>query len=211
MPTLSLSSFFMSMTILLNSILSQANFQLPYNGASLPGNLNNNPYYLNKLLGNLGSQPQTVGACAQIPGIGLPILSLKKFLINIDQNLDSANSNSFSKIIYFNETSVPQGLLVSLVLKFYTFSAKFYVGVQGLLKTKGLPRFQLMLYVYDSNILNVQNTIGATFLDDNNFITCGEVKTIYTNYLRSLQVNTARLFNIPTGHDNYSYNYTSSA
>lgn len=154
---------------------------------------------MNTLLRQFGGQNQTLGACAQIPGIGLPVLAIKKMLLNIETNLDSGNQQSFSKIIYFNERASPQGLFVTVVLKFYTFSASFYVGVYGLLKAKGLPRFQLLNYHYDTDILAVANTLNVATLDDNNFVTCGEVKTIYTNYVRSMKVDQSKIYNIPAG------------
>lgn len=188
---------------LIASALSQANFQLQYNGGSRGQNLQNNPYLLNNLLSTFGGQPQTYGACAQIQGVGLPILAVKKILQDIDTNLDSADQNSFAKIIYFTEKVSAQGLYVTVVLKFYTFTKKFFVGVSGLLKAKGLPRFQLTNYHYDTDINAVAASLQTDPLDENAFITCGEVKTIYTNYVRSMRTDTSKLFNIPAGKQMY--------
>lgn len=196
--------------LLAASVLTQPVFQMNYNGGSISNNINNNPFLMNKLLNKLNTANQAFGSCLHIQGIGLPVLAIKKMLIFIDDHLDANNQHSFAKIIYFSEKVSPQGLVVTLILKFYTFSEKFYIGLSGLLKAKGLPRFQLNNYHYSNVLAKVATSLAVENVDENNFVTCGEVKTIYTNYLRSMRTDQTKLFNIPAGTTSYNYKVPSS-
>ena len=167
-----------SVVLLIALASCQANFQLPYNGGSTPNFLYNNPFYMNQALVN--SPPQ----CQEIPGVGLPILALKKFLIAVDQHLDSNNINTFVKIIFFRETKTTTGLNVKLVVAFKTFTDEFYAGIEGELRLKGTQRFRLSNYHYDTDIESIKEVLGERNINVNNFIGCGDLKNIYTNFLK---------------------------
>jgi hypothetical protein len=171
----------------------QANFQLPFNGGNNFSSLYANPFYMNQALGNAAPQ------CQEIPGVGLPILALKKFLIAVDQHLDSNNINTFVKIIFFRETKTTTGLSVKLVVAFKTFTDEFYAGIEGELRLKGTQRFRLLNYHYDTDIESIKEVLGERNINVNNFIGCGDLKDIYTKFLKRNKVPEFLTQNVPYG------------
>ena len=178
---------------------AQADFQLPYNGGSTPDFLNNNPFYMNQYLNLVPNDPASAAKCAQVPGVGLPILAVKKFLITLDEQLDATNLNSFVKIIFFKEIKTQTGMTVKLVAVIKTFQDTYYVGVEGALRARGLPRFQLISYAVDTVLNNVGLVVGEANLDVNNFIGCGDLKKVYTEYISRAVKPQYLKYNIPYG------------
>lgn len=177
---------------------AQPSFQLPYNGGNLPNFLHNNPFFMNQLQSGAQAVPQDA-RCAEIPGVGLPVLALKKFLIAIDQHLDKDNLNTFVKIIFFKETKTNTGLNVKLVVTFKTFTDLFYAGVEGELRNKGNQKFRLLSYHYDTDLNMIKEVLGEPNIDPNNFVGCGNLKEIYTNFLsQNLRPEYLKM-NIPYG------------
>jgi hypothetical protein len=172
---------------------SQANFQLPYNGGNTSNFLYNNPFYMNQVLGSSAAE------CQVIPGVGLPILALKKFLIAVDLHLDFNNINTFVKIIFFREVKTTTGLSVKLVVAFKTFTDEFYAGIEGELRLKGTQRFRLLSYHYDTDIESIKSVLGEKNINVNNFIGCGDLKKIYTDFLRRNKVPSFLTQNVPYG------------
>jgi len=189
-----------SVTILMALVSCQSNFQVPYNGGAQPNFLYNNPFFMNSMINGAlpaGSAPQ----CAEIPGVGLPILALKKFLIAVDLHLDAANINTFVKIVFFKETKTTTGLNVKLVVLFKTFTDEFYAGIEGELRLRGTQRFRLLSYHYDTDIQSIRDVIGEPNINVNNFVGCGNLKEIYTNFLRANKRPEYLTQNIPTGQN----------
>jgi len=177
------TSMFASLVALVAVVACQANFQLPYNGGSHPNFLHNNMNLMNPLmLPTVGLADQ----CQEIPGVGLPVLVLKKFLIAIDMHLDIGNLNTFTKIIFFKETKIATGLSVKLVVQFVTFTDSFLGAIDGELRSmkNNLPqRFVLKSYHYDTSIENIREVIGEPNMDPNNFVSCGNLKEIYSKFI----------------------------
>jgi len=171
----------------------QANFQLPFNGGNLPGFLHNNPFYMNQAVANNALE------CKEIPGVGLPILAVKKFLIAVDMHLDNSNINTFVKIIFFKETKSATGMNFKLVVAFKTFTDQFYAGIEGELRLRGNNRFRLLSYHYDTDIAIIREVIGEPNIDVNNFVGCGNLKEIYTKFLQSQMRPEFLTQNIPYG------------
>ena len=189
------SAKFMTQLVLMIALTAcQANFQLPYNLGNQYSSLYSNPNFMNKSLNTLAA-PQ----CEEIPGVGLPVLAIKKFLIAVDLHLDSSNINTFVKIIFFKETKTITGLNVKLVVAFKTFTDQFYAGIEGELRLKGTQRFRLLSYHYDTDIDTIKEVLGETNININNFIGCGNLKEIYTNFLRSNKRPEYLTQNIPYG------------
>lgn len=176
--------------------LSQPNFQMPYNGGNKFNFSHNNPFYFNQLLNSVGSGN---AACEEIPGVGLPILALKKFLIAVDLHLDDTNINTFVKIIFLKETKTHTGINVRMVVVFKTFSDTFYAGVEGELRLKGTQTFRLTSYHYDTDLTAIKEVIGEPNIDVNNFIGCGNLKEIYSNFLKNAKKPEFLAYNVPYG------------
>ena len=179
--------------LLLSMVESQPNWQQPFNGGDKFGFSYNNPNFLNQSAGLTAPQ------CKEIPGVGLPILALKKFLIAVDLHLDSNNINTFIKIIFFTETKTTTGLNVKLVVTFKTFTEEFYAGIEGELRLKGTQRFRLLSYHYDTDIEVIKEVLGETNINVNNFIGCGNLKEIYTKFLQSNKRPDFLTQNVPYG------------
>jgi len=184
----------------------QPNFQVPYNGGNMPNFLHNNPFFMNQFISG-ASAAATAPQCGEIPGVGLPILALKKFLIAVDLHLDAANINTFVKIIFFKETKTTTGLNVKLVVLFKTFTDEFYAGIEGELRLKGTQRFRLLSYHYDTDIKSIRDVIGESSINVNNFIGCGNLKEIYSNFLRLNKRPEFLTQNIPTGQNTLPFQY----
>ena len=188
-----------SVTILVALVSSQANFQMPFNGGNLPNFLHNNPFFMNNMITGSISGTPGVTQCNEIAGVGLPVLALKKFLIAVDMHLDASNINTFVKIIFFKETKTSTGLNVKLVVQFKTFVDEFYAGIEGELRLRGTQRFRLLSYHYDTEIASIRDVIGEPNVNVNNFVGCGNLKEIYTNFLRRNKRPEFLTQNIPTG------------
>jgi hypothetical protein len=188
-----------SMTLLVALVQCQPNFQVPFNGGATPNFLHNNPFFMNSMI--TGSIPGTTGQtqCNEIGGVGLPVLALKKFLIAVDMHLDASNINTFVKIIFFKETKTSTGLNVKLVVQFKTFVDEFYAGIEGELRLRGTQRFRLLSYHYDTEIQSIRDVIGEPNINVNNFVGCGSLKDIYTNFLRQNKRPEFLTMNVPTG------------
>ena len=171
------AKFTLQVLLLLALTHCQPNSQQPFNGGDKFGFLFNNPNFMNQNF--VAVAPQ----CKEIPGVGLPILAVKKFLIAVDLHLDSNNINTFVKIIFFTETKTTTGLNVKLVVLFKTFTEEFYAGIEGELRLRGTQRFRLLSYHYDTDIESIKTVLGEQNINVNNFIGCGNLKEIYTNFL----------------------------
>jgi len=192
-----------SLALLAALVSCQANFQVPYNGGNQPNFLHNNPFFMNQFIN--GAKSNLDSQCKEIPGVGLPILALKKFLIAVDLHLDSSNINTFIKIVFFKETKTSTGLNIKLVVLFKTFTDEFYAGIEGELRLKGTQRFSLLSYHYDTDIQSIRDIIGEPSVNPNNFIGCGNIKEIYTNFLRQNKRPEFLTQNIPTGQVSFPF------
>jgi len=172
---------------------------LPYNGGNQFGFMYNNPYFLNEAINAVTASGTSGEACKEIPGVGLPILALKKFLIAVDMYLDDSNVNTFVKIIYFKETKTVTGLNVKLVVAFKTFTDQFYAGIEGEMRLKGNQKFRLLSYHFDTDISCIGEILGESNIDVNNFIGCGNLKEIYTKFLKWNSKPQFQRENIPYG------------
>ena len=183
---------------------SQPTFQVPYNGGNLPGFLHSNPYLMNTLLGRSPVPTSTVDfQCNEISGVGLPILALKKFLIAVDIHLDTSNNESFVKIIFYKDIKTATGVQVKLVVLFKTFTDEFFAAIEGELRLKGTQRFRLQSYHYDTEIANIREILGEPTINVNSFVGCGNLKEIYTNFLRANKRAEFLTKNIPTGQTGF--------
>jgi hypothetical protein len=190
----------LALTLLCGLTLSQASFQMPFNGGNLPNFLHNNPYLMNSMIGR--ASPLSIGSsiqCSEIPGVGLPILAIKKFLIAVDVHLDSSNINTFVKIIFYKDTKTLTGVEIKLVVAFKTFTDEFYAAIEGELRVKGTQRFRLESYHYDTDIASIREVLNEPTINVNNFVGCGNLKEIYTNFLKSNKRAEFLTKNIPYG------------
>lgn len=170
----------LSVSMALLVVKAQHTYIPPYNGGDQFHNLHTNPAYLNTLLGNVQT---TVGTeCDEIAGVGFPILSLKKAIQDIDTQLDSTNSNSYAKVIFFKETasSTQNTTTYKVVLMIKTFLNTNYLGVSGVYKKIGFPTFSIENYLFDSNIENIRTIMEESYINENGVFGCGDVKSIYS-------------------------------
>lgn len=189
---------FAAIALLVAAIHAQANTQWQYNLGDMPSSLMGNPAFMNQAIGNVLSG-SLQSACKDIPGVGSPILAIKKLLIAIDLHLDSTNTGSFVKIIFFKETKTVTGLNVKLVVLIKTFTEQFYAGVEGELRLKGTQRFRLVNYVFDTDIEMIRQVLGETNIVETSFIGCGNLKDIYTAFLKQNKKPEFLEYNIPYG------------
>jgi hypothetical protein len=134
---------------------------------------------MNSLLGGL----TTVGTeCNEIDGVGFPILSLKKAVQDIDTQLDSTNSNSYAKVIFFSETPATNqtSSTYKVVIMLKTFLSTNYLGVTGIYKKTGFPTFSIENYLFDSVLENIRTVLEETYINENSIFGCGDVKSIYS-------------------------------
>ena len=196
---------FASMVMVLAIVKCQPNFQVPYNGGNMPNFLHNNAFFMNNLIKTSTETNGLNDVCKEIPGVGLPILAIKKFLIAVDLHLEASNTNTFVKVIFFKETKTTTGLNVKLVVLFKTFTDEFYAGIEGELRLRGTQLFRLLSYHYDTDITSIREVLGEPSVNPNNFIGCGNLKEIYTNFLRTNKRPEFLTQNIPTGQVDFAF------
>ena len=62
-----------------------------------------------------------------------------------------------------------------------TFTNVSYVGIESLFKPQGYPSFDLLSYVVDSDLKNIQKVLRDETIDPHNIFACGDIKQIYSN------------------------------
>ena len=142
--------------------------------------MHTNPAHLNNLLSSVtgGLDPE----CDEIEGVGHPILSLKKAIQDIDTSLDSTNPNSFGSAIFFKEATDNTGNIITykVVIKIQTFNSTNYLGVVGQYRKLGFPTFQIVAYLFDTDINNIRTVLEEPTVQENGIAGCGDVKAIYS-------------------------------
>ena len=64
-----------------------------------------------------------------------------------------------------------------------------YLGVEMLYKPTGFPSFELISYLLDSDISNIEMVLNIHQLNKNKLFSCGDIKEIYSNLnLRQTEV-----------------------
>lgn len=187
-----------AVTLLISGLLAQPNTQWQYNLGDMPSSLMGNPAFMNQAIGNVLSG-SLQAACNNIPGVGSPILAIKKLLIAIDLHLDATNTGSFVKVIFFKETKTVTGLNVKFVALIKTFTDQFYAGVEVELRLKGTQRLRLINYIYDTDLEMIRQVLGETNINETSFIGCGDLKNIYTAFLKTTKKPEFLEYNIPYG------------
>ena len=167
-------------SLALASISAQFSYVPPYNGGDQFHNLHSNPAHLNTLLGSVTTTVNA--ACNEIDGVGFPILALKKAIQDIDTQLDSTNSNSYAKVIFFKETpsTINTTINYKVVIMLRTFLSTTYLGVEGEIKSIGFPTFTINNYLFDSSLANIRTVLSESYIDENSVFGCGDVKSIYS-------------------------------
>ena len=188
------------------------NFPQPYNGATNPNNLYSNANFMNKFVTALSS---TNAKCNDIPSVGQPVLAIKQYLKIVDNILDAKNRDTYAKIIFFKETKTaarpatngaPSAkpatfVTVKLVAQIKVNNEDYFVGVRANFKSNRKTPFTIEAYIVDTNIGNVGLVISEQNLDPTAIVGCGDVKEIYTNFIRfQAQRRIPQQYNIPYGN-----------
>ena len=190
------------------AVLANPNFPQPYNGATQPNNLYSNPNFMNKFVKILTTDKP---ACKDIPSIGHPVLAVKQYLIIVDKILDAKSRDSFAKIIFFKETKaavvnpkVKPNVTVKLVALIKVNNENFFVGVRARFINNRKTPVVIEAYIVDTILANVGLVIGEQTLDENAFVGCGNVKEIYTNFIKfeakKNQKRKNQQYNVPYGN-----------
>lgn len=97
--------------------------------------------------------------------------------------MDINNKESNAKIIFFKEFAnhKTKQLIYKAVILIKTFTSETYVGVESLYKPQGYPSFDLLSYIVDSDLKNVQKVLKDETIDAHNIFACGDIKQIYSN------------------------------
>jgi hypothetical protein len=159
---------------------AQFTYTKPYNGGDQFQNMHSNPALMTGLLESLTGT--ATAACAEIDGVGHPVLSLKKAIQDIDTSLDSTHSNTYASTIFFKESTDTTGNMMTykVVVKIQTFNTLNYLGVTGVYKKLGFPTFQITNYLFDTDIANIRTVLEDSTISENGIAGCGDVKSIYS-------------------------------
>ncbi len=159
---------------------SSAQYVPPYNGGNQFHNMHTNPAHLSSLLGSVTGGLNA--ACNEIDGVGHPILSLRKAIQDIDTSLDSTNPNTYAGTIFFKESTDTTGNLITykVALKIQTFNTVNFLGVVGQYRKLGFPTFQIISYLFDTDINNIRTVLEEPTVSENGIAGCGDVKSIYS-------------------------------
>lgn len=160
--------------------VSLASLTSPYNGGNQFGNYYTNPNLINDFLGQINTT--VAPACNSIPGVGLPILSIKQVLQSIETSMAFTNQNTSAKIIFFKEkkSTTTFQTVYKLVVQVKSFASNNYIAIEGVYRQVGFPAFEVTTYYVDSNIDNIKGVLAEYGIDPNAFVGCGDVKSIYS-------------------------------
>lgn len=166
--------------LLILPLTANFTYNKPYNGGNQFHNLHSNPALLKKLLQQVNISPSA--ACEEIPGVGPPVLSLKKAIQDIDTSLDASNANTYAKIIHFKEKEDRrrQQTTYQIVVQIRSFQTVNFLAVEGLYRKLGFPTFSVENYLFDSDLNNIRLVMGDNSISESGFFGCGDVKSIYS-------------------------------
>ncbi len=166
------------------SLAANNTFFNPYNGGDQFKHLYTNANLLNGLLSKVSAGSAIVDACAEIKGVGVPILSVKKAIQDIDESLDATYPHTYAKVIFFKEVPKPSNFqtLYKIVVQVRTFHTTNYLAVSGLYKQLGSPTFEVTSYLFDSDISNVRTVLEESTVVETGYFGCGDVKSIYSQF-----------------------------
>ena len=151
-----------------------------YTGGDQFNNYYTNPNHIQEFLAQLDTPVDS--ACEEIKGIGQPILAIKKALQTVDTGLDTSNNDTNAKIIFFNRKTnkSTKQQTYKLVVQIKNFTSNNYLALEGIYKKIGFPTFEVTTYYVDSDIDNVRAVLDDYTIDPQNFVGCGNVKSIYS-------------------------------
>lgn len=167
-------------TILAMAAVALSQSTAPYIGGNQFGNYYTNPNLINTFLSQINSNVNP--ACNAIAGVGQPILAIKQVLQSIDTQLDVSNRDSNVKMIFLRErkNNATYQTNYKLVLQIKNFASNNYVAIEGVYKQVGYPTFEVLTYYFDSNLDNIRSVLGEYTVDPNGFVSCGDLKAIYS-------------------------------
>lgn len=176
------SKAFLLLFIALNSLNANFTYTPPYNGGNQFKTLYTNPALLNSMLDEINGATALSTQCNEIPGVGPPILSIKKVIQDIDTSLDSTNANTYAKVIFFKETQNTSNFTTTykIAVQIRTFHTTNYLGVEGIYRQVGFPTFEITSYLFDSNLENIRIVLNDFSIVDTGYFGCGDIKSIYS-------------------------------
>ena len=96
--------------------------------------------------------------------------------------MDTRNSDSYAKIIYFKEFVNPKTKqnIFKTVVMLKTFTSTTFVGIEALYKPSGYPSFELLSYIMDADINTIRIVMDDNEIDPTQVFACGDIKDIFT-------------------------------
>lgn len=170
-------------TLVITLVLAAAlksNVTSPFIGGNQFNTYYTSPNLINNFLAQINGP--VAPACAPIPGIGQPILAIKKLLQTVDSSLDTTNRNTNAKVIFFRKrkNARTRQTTYKMVITVKTFTTTNFIAVEGVYKQIGFPTFEVITYYVDNNIENVRKVLGEYTIDPNGFVGCGNIKAIFS-------------------------------
>lgn len=90
--------------------------------------------------------------------------------------------NSNAKIIFFKEyiNKKSKQIIYKVVYLLKTFTSENYIGIESLYKPSGFGNFEVLSYILDSELSNIEYALNIEGVDKNNMFACGDLKEIWS-------------------------------
>ena len=195
------------LTLIISSTQSQFLGNPEYIGGDQFNFVNTNPFFIPQHYIQENAINSNLVQCQNIPGVGLPVLSIKKFLISVDLQFDNTHNNTQVKIIFFREsTNNSNGSKVyKVVFQIRSFQDDSYIGIEAQVNRFGFPSFEILNYIMETDIDRIKICLNEPTIDPSNFVGCGDLKAIYSSNQAANPAPNLQSFGINTNPSQDAY------
>ena len=126
----------------------------------------------------------TGGGCAEIPGLGSPILMISNAHKYIEDALHIKNNYTVIKYIHYTVTAsanVPGQNNYKLAFSITDYNGTRYLGIDATISPFGIGGVTINKFILTKNIAVLKQVVGNT-VNENNSYQCGDLKLVYSSY-----------------------------
>lgn len=126
----------------------------------------------------------TGGGCANIPGVGSPILMVANTHKYIEDGLNIKNNYTHVKFIYFCQIPSPhvsEQKLYRMVFTITDYYGTKFIGMEFVVFPFGIGSVRINRFIFSQQFAAVKNFIDNN-INPTNTISCGDLKFVYSSF-----------------------------
>ena len=126
----------------------------------------------------------TGGNCAEIPGLGSPILMVSNVHKYIEDALHIKNNYTVAKYIFYNKiasVAVPGQATYQLAFNITDYNGTRFLGVDLTISPFGIGSVKINKFILTKSLAVLKQAINASIVDTST-ISCGDLKFVYSSF-----------------------------